>query len=446
MNNENFITSYKKNLGKNYMIIERREQTCSDTIPFQSRMLHENRIPGLLNTHVQYVDGLPLFQYDITSLQSLEILLDTSPITYHMLCKIISGIYNGLLSLEDYLLVHEHVMLSPEYIYLDADSLDIHLCYYPFKCNSFSESIKAFFDYILKNVDHNDEKCVYMAYSMHKYCHDSNFNLNTLYAKLSAIHPTSSTNHKDSTYQPSSNIDLLPHDIPTTTPYALQSPNIYEETTNKKDVDNSFFKENNDIKQNMMHQLKAHNTGIIFLTAFTILGISISTILYVLEIFPLSFYGVLICTILIISCYNIYHICRQKSNSTITSNFSTPTSIDESSYNLGTVLLSGSYEENTHKLIYTGTGEGFDISLTHFPFVIGKTDSCSAKIQNSVISRLHAKINILPTDNNEDDIFLEDLNSTNGTLLNNVPLTPYEKYPITSGDYITFGHLTYIFR
>ena len=84
--------------------------------------------------------------------------------------------------------------------------------------------------------------------------------------------------------------------------------------------------------------------------------------------------------------------------------------------------------------------------MTHFPFIIGKTDSCSAKVQNSVISRLHAKLTIVPTDMDEDDICIEDLNSTNGTLLNNVPLTPYEKYPITSGDYITFGHLTYIFR
>jgi len=52
------------------------------------------------------------------------------------------------------------------------------------------------------------------------------------------------------------------------------------------------------------------------------------------------------------------------------------------------------------------------------------------------VSRLHAKIQIA-----EEGIMLIDLNSTNGTLLNNYRLSPNEPYPLHSGDEIRFGDL-----
>ena len=52
------------------------------------------------------------------------------------------------------------------------------------------------------------------------------------------------------------------------------------------------------------------------------------------------------------------------------------------------------------------------------------------------VSRLHAKIQSVQT-----GIVLIDLNSTNGTLLNNYRLPPNEPYPLESGDEIRFGDL-----
>lgn len=52
------------------------------------------------------------------------------------------------------------------------------------------------------------------------------------------------------------------------------------------------------------------------------------------------------------------------------------------------------------------------------------------------VSRLHAKIQIV-----QEGIMLIDLNSTNGTLLNNYRLSPNEPYPLSSGDEIRFGDL-----
>jgi pSer/pThr/pTyr-binding forkhead associated (FHA) protein len=52
------------------------------------------------------------------------------------------------------------------------------------------------------------------------------------------------------------------------------------------------------------------------------------------------------------------------------------------------------------------------------------------------VSRLHAKIQVV-----QEGIMLIDLDSTNGTLLNNYRLSPHEPYPLHSGDEIRFGDL-----
>ncbi len=52
------------------------------------------------------------------------------------------------------------------------------------------------------------------------------------------------------------------------------------------------------------------------------------------------------------------------------------------------------------------------------------------------VSRLHAKIQVV-----QEGIMLVDLDSTNGTLLNNYRLSPNEPYPLHSGDEIRFGDL-----
>jgi pSer/pThr/pTyr-binding forkhead associated (FHA) protein len=52
------------------------------------------------------------------------------------------------------------------------------------------------------------------------------------------------------------------------------------------------------------------------------------------------------------------------------------------------------------------------------------------------VSRRHAKIT-----RRGQEIFIEDLGSVNGTLLNGKRLTPYLQHPLTSGDEIQIGRL-----
>ena len=82
-----------------------------------------------------------------------------------------------------------------------------------------------------------------------------------------------------------------------------------------------------------------------------------------------------------------------------------------------------------------------DITISSFPFFIGKlkknVDYC---LEKDVISRFHAKVT-----KEGEQFFLTDLNSTNGTYINQEPLQTYQKKEIIFGDEITFANIIYQF-
>lgn len=107
-----------------------------------------------------------------------------------------------------------------------------------------------------------------------------------------------------------------------------------------------------------------------------------------------------------------------------------------------TVILSHNTKKTDHKLVYSGTDFTSEVDISHYPFTIGKLQSSvNMVINNPLISRIHACIHY-----NDGTFYLEDLNSANGTFINEVLLSPHSKQIIHSGDKLTFSHLSYIFE
>lgn len=79
--------------------------------------------------------------------------------------------------------------------------------------------------------------------------------------------------------------------------------------------------------------------------------------------------------------------------------------------------------------------------MNQFPFIVGKLETLvDGQISHSSVSRLHAKII-----REEDAFYLEDLNSTNGTFVNERKLNTNEKTRIMQGDKIRFADISYQF-
>ena len=96
--------------------------------------------------------------------------------------------------------------------------------------------------------------------------------------------------------------------------------------------------------------------------------------------------------------------------------------------------------ETRHRLM---TEEGkLLVSLEQDSYTIGKKrGEADLVLEEPSVSRLHARI-VKETDG----YYLEDMNSTNGTLKNGLRLQPYEKRKLEEGDEITFGKRILIYR
>lgn len=83
-----------------------------------------------------------------------------------------------------------------------------------------------------------------------------------------------------------------------------------------------------------------------------------------------------------------------------------------------------------------------DIPLLEFPFFVGKLrTNVDYVLEHAAVSRFHAKL-----EKEEEQFFLTDLNSTNGTFLNGKRLLPSERAELFLGDQVAFAQINYIFN
>ena len=333
----------------------------------------------------------------------MAVILENKPLDYNLLSRLLYEIYDTLISCEKYMLDIDKFMFAPELVYLSPDYSNIALCYYPLKDEDINVSLRNLFDYLLKHINHHDERCVYITYSLHNHCLKDSFSPNILMSYLS------SEQSKASPSTPTSlPIERKPVPSFSTTNISHYGQNNINADTPEKSIPKDLF-------------FRVGILGSVFLIGTSCLG------------------G-----------YNIYKNMEGPITSLLNKD-KTPSDIPsfyindiEDSGN--TILLSTPENNNIHTLIYTGADMNSKIEITHYPFTIGKSSDCDFTIQNPIISRLHGRITCGVDDLNIPTYYIEDLNSTNGTFLNNLSITPYQKYPITIGDNISFGHLTYIFR
>ena len=79
------------------------------------------------------------------------------------------------------------------------------------------------------------------------------------------------------------------------------------------------------------------------------------------------------------------------------------------------------------------------IQISEFPCVIGSmTAYCNVVIQSELISRMHVCIH-----REQETYYLEDMNSTNGTFLNEERILPQSRHLLCHGDILRLANLTY---
>lgn len=348
---------YKRDLNSNYMILTNQNPQKEH---YEVRMFTENRIHGLLSCVSQKHEGSIEYYYEITGRQSMELLYERQKLN----CKQLKGLLRELLraieSAKEYLLNPNHLILSPEYMYLNTKSEKLYLCYFPGYGKGIQESFLDLAEYLLGKLDKGDAEGIEFGYELYQNAMEPNFSLLEILYK-----------HVEPKIK-----------APDPKPQPLPDISVQEEVLEKTGSWINFFK-----KKSSRDKLQD----------------------YVAEAEQLESGSVLF----------------------LKTQNQTQSQMPETAC-LQKEKKEGLYLRSLH-------ADYPDFQIKDETFLIGKKkESVDGCISASTISRIHARLSFYDL-----IYYLEDLNSTNGTWLNQTQLNPYEPCPLKNGDHILFASVEY---
>ena len=458
--------SYKRDLNNNYLILKATK--AIDTDGYQVRLLTGSHIDGLLTCMTQTVDNQVLFYYEITSKQSFANIYEHQKIGREDLQVLFDGLIKKIEEMRGFLLSADGLLLNPEYIYLDAKRKEVSFCYFPEKQQEITTSLQELAEYILPKIDHTDQDAVILGYNIYRCIMEEGVSLEQIKKEL---------------YQEK--------------PEAPQ-----REVSDLWDVDNMELEEPS---EEWMRQLMEESEAAVHPAVSTIIiaitGVLLFVYFYFVNNTEFSWHIYVIAAVALLAIAGIsagLYLYKTRKVKTVKAKSDKPKSgiieaikakITKSKVIKSKDIpddkedndLADSYaeiearverewldkqakrEDDNHSQSLDYNEETVMIKspkLTKMPclagvyptmlqpilvkkdvFVLGKLEKAvDAVLPSSAVSRIHAKIT------KDGDYYISDLNSLNGTYVNNQILSSDEKHLLNDGDEITFGDLTYCFK
>jgi len=371
---------YKRELDHNYMILE--EAGIEEKDGYEIYMMEENRIPGLLKCTIQRMNQIQRFCYEITSRQSMEVLMERKRLTHGDLVQLLKGIQRAVAGAREYLLDVNHLMMSPEYMYLNVDQGVPELCYFPYYDRPIQEQFFDLAEYLLGKLDRQDRAGVELGYEIYKMAGEENCSLEELLSSelvRSEARPASAERVR--LFRESS------EDFRGNLLRVAETASTYGNEPQKKTLWGWRKRQTKEKKPQEEYEIPGEAENVeLFLQQEE-----------ERELFPE---------------YNQTE-CR------------------------GTRLLSGITERG---IILYGTKPSLPVFAIHEDsFIIGKKkDAVDGWIDDSTISRIHARV-----ERRDKEFYLVDLNSTNGTYVNGRLLGMNESVRLRAGDTVRFAEIEY---
>ena len=361
------------------------------------------------------------YEYDITSKQNLKTIADQQEFNSQCLNGILDSLIRAKETLDEFFLSENNLVLDPEFIYTDIETKATYLCFYPYYEKDIGESLKELSEFLLQKTDHNDDEAVYISYEFYKLIMHEDYDFGKIFTRR--LPKEEQGSFKEEEYEA---VDI--------------TEDVQEVKTEK-------------IK-------KAENVSLI--VSAVILLILIIFILYVrlyrssealsliredkLVIIAAAG-GSLIAFGPLAVIAKLDHTNKEKirkKKSEILKMIKDREYKEASVNNVyhGDTSKLGEDAESSRRLVRFEKEGITEMKLDELPFILGKKrDMVDGVLTEASASRLHAKIT-----ESEGRYYLEDLNSTNGSFVNNERLTTGEKRELNINDELNFAGEVFYFR
>lgn len=406
----------KNEFDHSYMLIEMGSQD-QNTYPF--RMITQNTIPGLLSCKIRYIEEVPYYGYDVTSKQSLEKQYHERKIKFEELKELFYGINRILRKAKEFLLEKEGFLLEPQYIFIDLESEELFCLYLPGLLWQDKESAKGRYrelaDFLLDKADHKDEHAVNTVYQFYKMSKEDFFSFDAFIGFMEKEELILQAEERRKEEKKNS---VITHD---------REPALSEI---ENPEDRQFLENSSDNEIKWWIPMALAGIGIVMVMAYLFIPYLRSLAFYLL-LPGFSFIGMAV----MIGIRSLYLKYRKKEEDNW-KELSEPVSVEEY---FDDILDSETvfFEEASYCLKWKEGHFSKEYYLTDFPVTVGKMkESVQLHIDDASVSRLHARLK-----EKGNTIILQDLDSTNGTIVNGKRLGAGEEVIIKRNDEIQFGKI-----
>lgn len=335
---------------------------------YEERMLKHNPGGGRLEFSREQEGGEDFFCYKVTGKKALNSIYAVMPIGERQIRGILRQLFQVLEDGREFLLSEEDFLLQPNYIFATFPQMDLEFCYVPGYGVPLREQLEGLFEYLLNRVDYEDKRAVNLLYDCYMFCMKEKGGLAEIRKRLSEDEEEFSSRPSGIKEQPEAEV--------------RKQQNPEEQKKQGTGSPATQRKEESEKKQSASY--------VSWLTDRLFLRFRKPAALVAEE-------------------GETYLPGSAKQSLP-------PVSVPEEMER--TVLLSAIKKPEVLELVCEQTGEV--VQVTKFPFYIGSVKEYADFVPNvEGVSRMHCSII-----KKEDNYYLADLNSTNGTYLNKQEIIP----------------------
>lgn len=393
--NNRLETEYVRNLNCNYERVPLEEKPKENR--YQYCILNRGGIRFLLPCSLRYINGEAFLYYDISSTQNVAQLFENRTIDREWMRDFLWGMERMQQELGRYLLEGRNVIWSPEQIYQDLEKKDFYFMYVPY-CQK-DTGFKRLLEFWVEHIDYEDEALVEFVYSLH----EQYTTAGDVCLGRQIFEDFKEVEKKEKRRQ------RIPAAEQAVEQEMTREPE--QELISRRRAGEELVQESSDKRKGLLSFLGSRRKKPDAVSYQEVLQRQVS----------LQALGAVSEEVT----YGKEESDREGEN--------------EEEYGR-TIYLEDRQREQTRGL-YRDNGE-LAVRIDKLPFVIGKKrDEVDYVLEDRSVSRIHARIL-------EEDgcIYLEDLNSTNGTFKNGLRMKPYEKRRLEKDDELRFGKVEYNFQ
>ena len=421
---------YERNVTGSFMRIAAPAEGGVD-----ERLLLRRKLPGVLAVEKAYVNGGGQYWYNISGKQSLDTYCSVKEIRMDFVEQLIISVCSLLERMEWNLIRMDCLMLDPELVFISNASQDFVFTLYPGGTQKVEQEFQMLMEYLMKKVDHKDTEAVRAVYQIYEHTLEEGYQItdirSLLFRDKSGLNQdeewnrsVASGNGKQSMGK--NNRANLKYEADRYEDAEQCLSEMHEKTVKNQGTEKAKIDFRKGIRTDRVHKTQ-NGTGIwrvmkAKLVAWGILQDSEN---------PQS-----------INNTKLVEEKRSKKREAevIYPDLEAEIEPEPVPEIHPTVCLTSFHGQTRGELRYMGN-EGFvDIMLKDGSARIGYGKEADISINRETISQFHARIH-----KEEDGFYIEDLNSTNGTFVNEEPLVYKEQRKLAYNDIVQFADIRYRF-